>query len=95
VQQSVNRLSRIDLLGRIALAAVLTGALGLAACGRKGPLDPPPSASLTEPPPPAAHPGLGAENYGTPPGAPPPAAVAPSGPPPAQKAFFLDFLVGK
>jgi predicted small lipoprotein YifL len=31
---------------RLALMAVLAGALGLAACGRKGPLDPPPSASL-------------------------------------------------
>ncbi len=97
MQQSVNRLSRIDLVGRVALAAVLTGALGLAACGRKGPLDPPPSASLTEPPAVASRPGLGQEHYGTPPSPPPPAAaaVAPSGPPPAQKTFFLDFLVGK
>jgi len=31
---------------RIALAAALVAALGLGACGRKGPLDPPPGASL-------------------------------------------------
>ena len=30
---------------RLALFAALAAALGLAACGRKGPLDPPPSAS--------------------------------------------------
>jgi predicted small lipoprotein YifL len=29
------------------LVAVLATALGLAACGRKGPLDPPPAASAT------------------------------------------------
>ena len=32
--------------GRLALFGVLAAALGLAACGRKGPLDPPPGASL-------------------------------------------------
>jgi predicted small lipoprotein YifL len=31
---------------RLALAAVLAAALGLAACGRKGPLDLPPEAAL-------------------------------------------------
>ena len=31
---------------RIALIGVLGASLGLAACGRKGPLDPPPAASL-------------------------------------------------
>ncbi|HEY0223094.1 MAG TPA: lipoprotein [Pseudolabrys sp.] len=31
---------------RLALAAVLAASLGLAACGRKGPLDPPPGGSL-------------------------------------------------
>ncbi len=31
---------------RLALTAALAASLGLAACGRKGPLDPPPSASL-------------------------------------------------
>lgn len=87
----------VDRWGRIALAAVLTGALGLAACGRKGPLDPPPSASL--PPAPTAYtrPGLGAEHVGTPPGAAPApaAAAAAPAPPPQHKTFFLDFLLGK
>jgi predicted small lipoprotein YifL len=32
--------------GRLALIGVLAAALGLTACGRKGPLDPPPGASL-------------------------------------------------
>jgi predicted small lipoprotein YifL len=31
---------------RLALVGALVAALGLAACGRKGPLDPPPGASL-------------------------------------------------
>ena len=31
---------------RIALIGALAASLGLAACGRKGPLDPPPAASL-------------------------------------------------
>ena len=31
---------------RIALISALAASLGLAACGRKGPLDPPPAASL-------------------------------------------------
>ena len=31
---------------RLALTATLAASLGLAACGRKGPLDPPPGASL-------------------------------------------------
>lgn len=31
---------------RLALIGVLAASLGLAACGRKGPLDPPPGASL-------------------------------------------------
>jgi predicted small lipoprotein YifL len=99
VKQSVNQKHSVGLWSRIALAAVLTGALGLSACGRKGPLDPPPSASLTEPPAYAPRPGLGEERYGTPPGTPitpaPAAAAAPAppGPPPVQKTFFLDFLL--
>jgi predicted small lipoprotein YifL len=93
VKQSVNRWSRI------ALAAVLTGALGLAACGRKGPLDPPPSAGLTPNTAYTPGPALGQEHYAVPPGATPPpsrtAAPAPAAPPPQQKTFFLDFLLGK
>ena len=93
VKQSVNGWSRI-VWSWIALAAVLTAALSLAACGRKGPLDPPPSAALTQPAP-AARPGLGEEHYGTPPGAPPPPAAAAPAPAAQQKTFFLDFLIGK
>jgi predicted small lipoprotein YifL len=40
--------------GRLALIGVLAAALGLAACGRKGPLDPPPGASLAGEPQPNA-----------------------------------------
>lgn len=35
---------------RLALVGALVASLGLAACGRKGPLDPPPSASATDAP---------------------------------------------
>jgi len=94
VKPSVNRWSRI------AVMAVLTAALGLGACGRKGPLDPPPSAAL--PPPPATTPAPGlAEHYvpappiGAPGGAPAPAAAPPPAAAPQQKTFFLDFLLGK
>jgi predicted small lipoprotein YifL len=79
----------------------MTAPLALAACGRKGPLDPPPSAGITPPPAYAPRSSLGEENYGP---LPPPAderprsAAAP--PPPAAtqpppKTFFLDFLLGK
>ena len=37
---------RDSTLLRLALIGVLAGALALAGCGRKGPLDPPPGASL-------------------------------------------------
>jgi predicted small lipoprotein YifL len=40
--------------GRLALIGVLAAALGLTACGRKGPLDPPPGASLAGEPQPNA-----------------------------------------
>ena len=86
----------------MALVAAMTAALGLAACGRKGPLDPPPSAALPTPPAYAPRPSLGEENLGP---APPPAAVrtsavaaappAPAAPPPPPKTFFLDFLLAK
>jgi predicted small lipoprotein YifL len=93
VKQSVDRWSRL------ALAAAMTVALGLAACGRKGPLDPPPSAGLAPPPAYAPRPSLGEENYApapppvgarTPVAAPPAAAA-----PPPPKTFFLDFLLAK
>jgi predicted small lipoprotein YifL len=92
VKQSVDRWSRL------ALVAAMMAALGLAACGRKGPLDPPPSAGLAAPPAYAPRPSLGEENYGP---APPPvertAVAAPPAAttPPPPKTFFLDFLLGK
>jgi predicted small lipoprotein YifL len=78
VKQSVGR------SWRLALVAVMAAALGLAACGRKGPLDPPPP-SAEVPPPPANAPRQSAA-------APPPAAATAQ---PAPKTFFLDFLLGK
>jgi predicted small lipoprotein YifL len=42
---------------RLALMAALAASLGLSACGRKGPLDPPPGASLAGEPQPSM-PGL-------------------------------------
>jgi predicted small lipoprotein YifL len=98
VKQSVKRWT--DRWSRIALAAVLTGALGLASCGRKGPLDPPPSAGLASNTAYTPMPSLGESHYALPPGAtppPPPAAVAAPTPgaPPPQKTFFLDFLLSK
>jgi len=49
-------------LFRLALVGALAASLGLAACGRKGPLDPPPGASLEGVPQPNASPGLISQN---------------------------------
>ena len=49
---------------RLALIGALAASLGLAACGRKGPLDPPPGASLEGEPQPNAAPGLISANRG-------------------------------
>ena len=45
--------------GRIAVIGALVAALGLAGCGRKGGLDPPPDASIAEPAVAGAQPGPG------------------------------------
>ena len=50
---------------RLALIGALAASLGLASCGRKGPLDPPPGASL-EGQPQANMPDLMSSNRGTP-----------------------------
>jgi predicted small lipoprotein YifL len=83
---------------RLALIGALAAALGLAACGRKGPLDPPPGASLVEPveaaPPPAAS---GSLNPMTTPAKRVPEAFGPAGEPVApkgqKKPLFLDWLI--
>jgi predicted small lipoprotein YifL len=58
--------SSCQTITRIAVIGALVAALGLAGCGRKGGLDPPPNASITEPqlgpgsgPGPVAGPGVG------------------------------------
>jgi predicted small lipoprotein YifL len=94
----------VDRWSRLALAAAMMAALGLAACGRKGGLDPPPSAGLTTPQSSASRPSLGEEttNGFTPPPAEDrartasaaPAAATASSPPP-KKTFFLDFLLAR
>jgi predicted small lipoprotein YifL len=43
--------SSCQTLTRIAVIGALVAALGLAGCGRKGGLDPPPNASIAEPQP--------------------------------------------
>lgn len=50
---------------RLALIGALAATLGLAGCGRKGPLDPPPGASLTGEPQ-ANMPDMMSNNRGTP-----------------------------
>ncbi len=82
---------------RLAAFAMLGAAFALAGCGRKGPLDPPPSAAISPPPP--NEPSLGQAYDPNTPGflrAPRPAVVAPPATapaPPEKRSFFLDFLI--
>ena len=80
---------------RVALVGALVA--GLAGCGRKGPLEPPPSAALPQPV-------LAQPTLGEPPADPSLAALlpepAPTPPPspslaapPPRKSFFLDWLL--
>lgn len=85
---------------RLAALAALASALALAGCGRKGALDPPPSASVTPPPAPDERTSLGQIADPNTPGylrgpQQPVAAAAPSttASPPPQRSFFLDFLI--
>ena len=85
---------------RLTALAVLASALALGGCGRKGALDPPPSASVTAPPAPDERTTLGQGYDPNTPGflrAPqqPAVAAAPptTAPPPASRSFFLDFLI--
>ena len=75
---------------RLAAIGVLVAALGLSACGRKGPLDPPPSATISQ------------SGQGAPAGAaelaPDQIGVGPDGkavapPPSGRQPFILDWLV--
>lgn len=73
---------------RLAAVAVLVAALGLSACGRKGPLDLPPAAAV-----PAQQPLPGSSDVLGPDGRPVP-VVAPSAPPSARNdPFILDGLL--
>jgi predicted small lipoprotein YifL len=89
----------VDRWSRLAMAVAMMAALGLAACGRKSGLDPPPSAGLTTPPSYTQRPSLGEENYGpaSPPAGDRTAATAPASAaePPPKKTFPLDFLLAK
>jgi predicted small lipoprotein YifL len=91
-------------LVRLVALATLVAALGLAACGRKGGLDAPPSALPASPQPQASNspspvepgPSFFGPNFGGP--APASAATpqdqtAQSTPPQQKKSFFLDWLV--
>jgi predicted small lipoprotein YifL len=97
----VNR--SVDRWRRPALAAALLAALALGACGRKGPLDPPPTGLTTPQTTYTQRPSLGEEGSGFGPslaGDRPPARAQSAPPPPAngpppQRSFFLDFLLGK
>jgi predicted small lipoprotein YifL len=84
---------------RLAWAAAVVAALALSGCGRKGMLDPPPTAGA--PPAPQAYssqPSLGEDTTFQPPGgARTPraqAAAPPAGTTQPPKTFFLDFLLG-
>ena len=82
---------------RLAFIGALAATLALAACGRKGPLEAPPSASIAQPA--TAEPSLGE----APPDplfsgyvrAPQPEPVRPgaASQPPPKKSFFLDWLM--
>jgi predicted small lipoprotein YifL len=68
-------------VSRLAVAVALVAALGLAGCGRKGPLDPPPLAGAAAAP--AEIDPLTGE----------PRRVAPGRPAPKNEPFILDWLV--
>jgi predicted small lipoprotein YifL len=76
-------------VSRLAVAAALVAALGLTGCGRKGGLDPPPTAGaaaveLTEDGQPLPSTGPASRNS---------AKKAAPGQPPLPKSFILDWLV--
>ncbi len=83
---------RVSLAGALVVALVLP--LAVAGCGRKGPLDPPPSAALPQPAP-SAPARTTYVDPTTPTGGAQPAAVqtTQAAPPPPKKTFPLDFLI--
>ena len=84
---------------RVLAAAALAAAIGLAGCGRKGLLEAPPSASISQPQTVQPPPSLGEPeepsdfrrqaDAGAAPAAPPPRGQTP----PPKKSFFLDWLL--
>jgi predicted small lipoprotein YifL len=82
-------------LARLAMIAALGAGFALAGCGRKGPLEPPPSAAIAQPAP--DQPSLGETNDPNMTGfvRPPPATKSAPAPvaPPEKRSFFLDFLI--
>ncbi|MCC6984720.1 MAG: lipoprotein [Bauldia sp.] len=82
------------LFSHAVLAGVLIACVGLSACGRKGPLEPPPGAVADTQP--SAGQAAGAQATGAEGGAGPTApagAAAPAGEAQPQQSFFLDFLL--
>jgi predicted small lipoprotein YifL len=83
----------------LGLALVFVSAAGLSGCGRKGVLDPPPGAALTEPGPAVANAPSVVSAQPSGPAAQDPAksgfdaAGNPVAPPGPKKSFFLDFLL--
>jgi len=69
-------------LARIAVIGALVATLGVAGCGRKGGLDPPPAAAVADQAPATGGSGPGIGPDGRP--------VAPPG---QKKSFFLDWLI--
>ena len=85
-----------DRFARIALLGALLAALGLGGCGRKGALDPPPSASIANPQAANSPPALGEQPSPfetASPGEHSDGAAAASQAPPAKKTFILDWLL--
>jgi predicted small lipoprotein YifL len=94
-RQETQSMRASRLFSHAVLAGVLVASVGLSACGRKGPLEPPPGAVTDAQP--GAGQAAGAQATGAeggppqtaPTGAP---ATAPAGAQP-QNSFFLDFLL--
>jgi len=86
--------------GLVVLVGALAAGLALAGCGRKGPLEAPPSANSMSAAPELSGPSLGEADH---PGfrreqqaeAAPPSTPAPQQPAAPNKPFFLDFLIAK